>query len=123
MIRLVVVALATLAGLKIAAQAYLYRDATNDIIVSTFQPRAVEACAANGLSGPLRVPRAAWSNPREVELEIGRRDLNVAIWNISHRLWETRYKAPYLVLTADAETAHIYCTYDIRRNVAAVHQF
>ncbi|MEO0730631.1 MAG: hypothetical protein AAFY64_09640, partial [Pseudomonadota bacterium] len=64
----------------------------------------------------------AWRYPKRVELTIGKRDLDVYLWQIHHRLWDARYRHPYLVITADAHTAHIYCEYDIVRSFAAVHR-
>ena len=122
MLRAIVVMLAVMACVKVGTQVYFYRSATNDIIVDTYRAAAIAACARHGMQGPLRVPAAAWSQPASVQLTIGKRDLDVYLWQVNHRLWNARFRHPFLVITADAETAHIYCEYDIVRAFAAVHR-
>ena len=122
MFRVIVIGLALMAAGKLASHAYLYRAATHDIIVSTYRDQAIRACARNGLQGPMRVPPQTWSASSQVSLAIGKRDIDVYLWQINHRLWEARFKNPYLVVTADLETAHIYCEYDVRRGFALVQQ-
>ncbi|MEL6871502.1 MAG: hypothetical protein AAFO62_01645 [Pseudomonadota bacterium] len=122
MLRFVVAVLALLATAKVGSHWYLYREATSSIIVSTYRDKAISACAAHGAESALKVPPKAWSRPSKVALEIGKSSLDVAIWQVHHRLWEARFKNPFLFVTANAETAHIYCEYDIVRGLASVHR-
>lgn len=122
MVRAIVVILAVMACIKLGTHVYFYKTATNDIIIESYRTRAIAACTRNGQHGPLKVPSKAWRYPKRVELTIGKRDLDVYLWQIHHRLWDARYRHPYLVITADAHTAHIYCEYDIVRSFAAVHR-
>ncbi|MEL6297364.1 MAG: hypothetical protein AAFV26_10180 [Pseudomonadota bacterium] len=122
MFRFIVIVLAVLATAKVGSHIYLYRDATSSIIVTAYRDKAIAACAQHGAESPLRVPEKAWADPAKVALEIGKASLDVAIWQVHHRLWEARYKNPFLFVTANAETAHIYCEYDIVRGLASVHR-
>ena len=122
MLRLIVGGLAVMACTKIVSYAYFYREATQDIIIATYRQVAIDACARNSAGGPLRVPPQAWQNPTEISLLIGKREIDVYLWQVNHRLCNARYKHPYLIVTADAETAHIYCEYDVVRGFASVQQ-
>jgi len=122
MLRVIVAVLAVMACAKLFSHAYFYREATRQIIISTFRDAALDACAANGAVGPLRIPRQAWRDPADIALLIGNRDIDVYLWQINHRLWEARYKHPYLVVTAQANTAHIFCEYDVVRGFASVQR-
>lgn len=116
--RLLVLALAILAGLKLWAQDTVYRSAAEDAIVTAYRDRAVAACQ--------KVPRNTagsaavnWSAVPEIKLVIGDSDLSVQVWEVDHELWNARYRNPYLVLSTGAG-AHYICTYDIGHGTAHV---
>jgi hypothetical protein len=121
MMRAIVVALAVLACAKLGSHAYFYRAATYDIIVKTFKNRALVACADSGARGQFRIPARVWSQPESVALEIGKRALDVPLWQINHQHWHARYKDPYIVVTANRQSASIVCEYDVTRSIATVY--
>lgn len=122
MLRAVVISLGVLAIAKLASQAYLYQQATENIIVATFKDRAILACARTGAQGPLRIPGQTWVASAEIELSIGKPDLDVALWQVNHRLWPARYKTPYLMVTPATDIMSVTCAYDVVAGYATVHR-
>ena len=119
--RLLVLALAILAGLKLWAQDTVYRSATEDALVAAYRDRAAAACQKDPardarLTG---APAANWSSPAGIKLVIGDSNLSVQVWEVDHELWNARYRNPYLVLTP-SDRASLVCTYDIGLGTAHV---
>jgi hypothetical protein len=116
--RLLVLALALLAGLKLWAQDTVYRSATEEALVAAYRDRAVTACQKE----PARDARTSavnWSNASAIKLVIGDSNLSVYVWEVDHELWNARYRNPYLVLTP-SDRASLVCTYDIGLGTAHV---
>lgn len=114
----VVVLLALLAALKIGYQEYLFRAATNEVIVAAYRDRAVAACqrdAKTQAAGTLQ-----WARTNDVKLVIGKSNLDVYFWQVDHALWNARFKNPYLFLAAGERPARIYCEFDIVHGAASV---
>jgi hypothetical protein len=116
--RLLVLALAILAGLKLWAQDTVYRSATQDALVAAYRDRAVAACQKEP-RGAASAPAVNWSVVPDIKLVIGDSDLSVHVWEVDHELWNARYRNPYLVLSSGAG-AHYICTYDIGLGTAHV---
>lgn len=129
--RAFVLVLALLAGLKIWASEQLFRSAAEEAVVNAYRERAVAACqreagrevagrdAARELrSGSLMA--AAWAKPAQIRLVIGKRNLEVNIWDRDNALWNTRYKSPYLLLSPPEGTGLGVCEYDVTLGQAAI---
>ncbi|MGF1650239.1 MAG: hypothetical protein ACFCUN_07300 [Hyphomicrobiaceae bacterium] len=121
MFRAIVAALAVLACIKLGSHVYLYRATTENVIVSAYQARAIEACAREGSRDNLRIPTAAWSDARDISLAIGKRTIDVSFWQVTHELWDARFRSAYLRVIAPAAAATIVCEYDVLRDAADVH--
>lgn len=119
--RAVVLVLVGLAGLKVWTQDHIYRSATEEALVHAYRDRAIEACA-KGRREPRAGVGSAWSHPSAIRLVIGKRDLDVAIWDVENALWAVRYKYPILVLDAGAQSPGLTCEYDVTLGTAAVHK-
>lgn len=120
--RVLMLALALLAGFKIWAQDSVYRTATEQALISAYRDRAISACQKVGTRGdPLRALQtaASWAHPSSVELAIGNRNISVYLWEIDNPQWEARYKSPYLLI-APAGDETLSCAYDIGAGTAAI---
>lgn len=121
--RLLVLALALLAGLKLWAQDTVYRSATEDALVAAYRDRAVAACqkepARDGRGSAGVTAAVNWSQAPSIKLVIGDNNLSVYVWEVDHELWNARYRTPYLVLVP-SDRASIVCTYDIGHGTAHV---
>ena len=117
--RLLVVILALLAAGKVATLQWLHRAASDDVIVSAYRPRALDACAneARRLSPP--VDAASWAADTTIRLEIGRRGRGVRVWQVDDPAWPERFRNPYLHLESHSARAHVRCEYDIVNGTAA----
>lgn len=120
--RLVVMALALLAGLKIWTTDRMYRSAAEEALVAAYRDRATVACqkdAARDLRGAAAaaIP-ALWAQPAAVRLMFGKPRLDVAIWDVDNPLWAQRYKRPFLVLTSNDKGTASVCTYDVMAGLA-----
>ena len=113
-----VVALVLLAAGKIGYHEYMFRRATNEVIVSAYRERAVTACQRDA-KGQSLATASVWSNPKSVKLLIGKNNLDVFIWQVDHALWDARFRNPYLFLAA-GDSSRTYCEYDIVHGAAAV---
>ncbi|MGI9422339.1 MAG: hypothetical protein ACR2PA_04040 [Hyphomicrobiaceae bacterium] len=100
-------------------QIYLRQDATQNVIISAYREHAIAACRQNGGQN---INQAAWSQPSDVRLSIGKGDLDVYLWQTKHLLWNARYRNAYIYVTIDHATSHIYCEYDITNDMAWVYQ-
>jgi hypothetical protein len=117
--RVLVLVLTLLAAAKIGTQQYLIASAKTDIIVSAYRDRAVGACREAARSRQLAVP-ASWSTQGPVRLVIGKSNLDVALWQVDHNLWQKRYKNPYLIFTISEAPLRIYCEFDIAHGAASL---
>ncbi len=117
--RVLVLVLTLLAAAKIGTQQYLIASAKTDIIVSAYRDRAVGACREAARSRQIAMP-ASWSAHGAVRLVIGKSNLDVALWQIDHRLWQTRYKSPYLIFTISEAPLRIFCEFDIAHGAASL---
>ena len=112
-------ALALLVVGNIAVQEYIHRDAYRQVIIAAYREHAMNACRLHAGSS---IDAAAWMQPSDVRLTIGRSDLDVYLWQTYHRLWDARYRNAYMYVTIDDARAQIYCEYDIANDTAWVYQ-
>ncbi|MEZ5842514.1 MAG: hypothetical protein R3D27_02110 [Hyphomicrobiaceae bacterium] len=122
MLRIIAVILILLAGAKLAVGEYLYRMATQDLVVRAYRDAAVAGCSSTTRLLGLGIDAVGWRMAGDVRLEIGRRDTGVHIWDTGHELWRQRWRDPFLHLTARTGSDSITCTYDVLRGMAAVRR-
>lgn len=115
--RLLVLALALLAGSKVWFQESQFRAGAEAAIVAAYRGRAVEACSkapALAAQGYARSVLAVdWTRPSEVSLSAGNRSVPVQFWQFEHPLWNARFKNPYLILTPPDQQAGLVCKFDV----------
>lgn len=117
--RALVLILVLLATVKVGYQEYMFRAATNEVIVSAYRDRAIQACQRDA-KGQSLVTAAAWVKPRSVKLVIGKQNLDVYLWQVDHAMWSARFKNPYLFLAAGDKPSKVYCEFDIVHGAASV---
>lgn len=115
--RLVVIALALLAGLKVWTQDRLVRDVMGEAIVQAYRARAEQTCQKQ--AGPLAQKRAPGPFKADVEVVIGNPNVDVALWDIDSPLWNVRYRHPHLVLSSEGD-ARLNCAYDVVAGLASL---
>jgi hypothetical protein len=118
MLRALVIALALVAGVKICAQERLYRDGSEEALISAYRERAIAACQSVQLpvtNAPL------WTRPESVDLVIGRSNVAVHIWQVASERWPQRFKHPHVVLTLGGDSTPT-CEYDVIEGRAYVTQ-
>lgn len=118
--RAVVLILALLAGLKIWAHQHMQRAGMEEAVIAAYRARAIAACqkdAALSLKGA-PATAGAWGAPGSVKLSIGKRGLDVAIWDVDNAQWPARFKQPYLRLTTADRS--VVCEYDVTLEQAEV---
>jgi hypothetical protein len=111
--RLLVVLLVLMATTKVATLEWLHRAASDDVIVSAYRPRALEACAVQGQRLTPAVDTKSWTTDTAIHLEIGRRGKSVAVWQVNDPAWTERFRNPYLHLDSQGASGRVRCAYDI----------
>jgi hypothetical protein len=114
--------LTVLAAIKFGYQEYLFRSATNELIISTYRDSAIEACRRDSKAQNLTATPNAWAAPASVKLVIGKPNLDVYFWQIDHTMWKARYTNPYLVLVAREAPNFVLCEYDIMHAAASLYR-
>lgn len=133
--RALVLLLAGMAGLKVWAQDHIYRSAAEDALVHAYRERAIDACqkdrppsADRRKDGKSTHPATnVFANPASVRVVIGKRDVDVAIWDVDNPLWGVRYKYPLLVLHPAASgigsaSTGLICEFDVTLGTASVQK-
>lgn len=118
--RYVALILGLLAALKLGYQEMTYRSATSEVIVGAYRERAIQACRRAPSRATPEASSASWSSPASITLAIGKSGLDVYLWQVDHKLWNARFRNPYLFLTSDLATESLICEYDIINNSAFV---
>lgn len=115
--RILMILLALLATGKVITLQWLHRSVSDDIIVSTWGPRALEACGrdARRVYG---LDAGAWPPDTAVRLEIGRGSTAVKLWQVDDPAWNERYRKPYLRLVAGLPGQQVTCSYDMSKGTA-----
>lgn len=114
-LRIIVILVAGLAGLKVWAQDRYYRTIMHEALISAYQERAAATCLKEALKTQRGKSVQAWSGP---EIVIGNRHANVALWDIDSPLWDVRYRHPNLVLKTGTG-GDVRCSYDLTAGLAA----
>ena len=128
--KLIILIISLIVG-KISYQDYLFRASTREVIVSTFQERALQVCQRHAKTSVVTatgaIPAQAWSKPASVALVIGKSGLDVWLWQVDSAQWNARYRNPYLLIIPDrvsstASAASLACEYDILNGSAQVYK-
>ena len=117
-----VVFLTILAAAKFGYQEYLFRSATNELIISTYRDSAIDACRRDSKSQIGTASANAWSTPASMKLVIGKPNLDVYFWQIDHSMWKARYTNPYLIIVAREAPSFVLCEYDIMHGAASLYR-
>ena len=115
-LRIFVIFVAGIAGLKVWAQDRYYRSIMHEALISAYQDRAATTCQKEIQKTQRSKSGLPWTGP---EIVIGSRHTEVAVWDIDNPLWDLRYRHPNLVLKAGAD-GDIRCSYDLRAGLAAI---
>jgi hypothetical protein len=122
--RKLVILVLILAAAKVGYQEYLFRAATREVIVSTFQERALQVCQrhtkASVVTAAGTAPVSAWNRPSSVSLMIGKTGPSVYLWQVNSTQWNARYRNPYLLIVAENSASGLACEYDILNGSAQV---
>jgi hypothetical protein len=122
MMKPLLVFLALLATAKIVHHEYLFRTSTRDVIINAYKERALQACQKDALGSMLGVSPQSWTTPNSISLTIGKRNLDVQLWQVDNSMWNARYRNPYLVVSTGQRAATTYCEYDIVNSAAYVYR-
>ena len=117
--RVLVIVLVLLAAAKVGTQEYLIASAKSEIIIAAYRDRAVDACRDAARIKRLDLSATAIA-ARDIRLIIGKESLDVALWQVDHAMWQTRYKSPYLLFALTEKPRRLFCEFDIARGSAAV---
>ncbi len=115
-LRILVIFVAGLAGLKVWAQDRYYRSIMHEALISAYQDRAATTCQKEALKTQRTKTANPWSGP---EIVIGGHHADVALWDIDNPLWDVRYRHPNLVLKTGA-SGDVRCSYDLTAGLAAI---
>ena len=115
-LRILVIFVAGLAGLKVWAQDRYYRAIMHEALISAYEDRAATTCQKEVLKTQRAKPAQSWTGP---EIVIGSRHADVALWDIDNPLWDVRFRHPNLILKAGT-AGHLRCSYDLTAGLAAI---
>ncbi len=125
--RVLVLILAALAGIKIWASNQMYRAAAEDAVVVAYRERAIAACQkgaslekTGSADTDAHGAAAAWTKPASIRMVIGKRGVEVNVWDVDNAQWKARFKQAFLVLTPAEGTLRATCEYDVSANQAAI---
>ena len=117
-LRILVIFVAGLAGLKGWAQDRYYRAIMHEALISAYQDRAAITCHKEVLKTQRAKPAQSWTGP---EIVIGSPHADVALWDLDNPLWDVRYRHPNLILKAGT-AGGLRCSYDLTAGLAAVNR-
>jgi hypothetical protein len=115
-LRVVVILVAGLAGLKVWAQDRYYRAIMHEALINAYQDRAATTCQKEVLKSQRTKVAQPWSGP---EIIIGNQLADVALWDLDNPLWDVRFRHPNLVLRSGT-AAKLRCSYDLTAGLAAI---
>jgi len=115
--RMVVIGLVLLAGIKVWTQDRTYRSVMGDALVQAYRERAIEVCRKTAIKRSAAISSGAsgaWNAASDAQIIIGNPELEVAIWDTENPLWVQRFRNPHLILTGERAN----CAYDVRGGTA-----
>ena len=105
--RVILLLLIALAAGKVLTQVYIRQQAAENTIINAYREYAIAACQR------FSPHPAVYRSPESIRLEIGNKDLNVQLWQTSHRLWSARFENPIIVIRTRSRGHTAVCAYDI----------
>ena len=114
--RVILFLLCALAIGKIATQHHIRQQAVDNTIINAYRSYAVAACKQYA------VRPGSFSTPISIKLEIGNKNLNVRLWQTSHRQWAARYQDPVIVIETENGGQTSICAYDINSGAVLAHR-
>lgn len=122
--RAIVFALALLACLKVWTQHALYRAASEQALLKAYGAQAVSACQRQAQRS-IKVSldsrtKIDWSHNQSVKVVMGNPDLDVSLWQVDHKLWDQRYKTPFIHISADKNAFGQTCIYNVIAGTATI---
>jgi hypothetical protein len=105
--RVILLLLIALAAGKVLTQVYIRQQAAESTIINAYRAQAIAACQRLSAYPPY------YRSSVSVELEIGNKNLNVQLWQTSHRLWSARYEDPIILVRTEDRGHTSVCAYDI----------
>lgn len=113
--RVVVILVAALAGLKVWTQDRMYRSIMHDALLQAYRERATVSC----LKEFARIGRpigAKWPVEASAEIIIGNPATDVAVWDYQNPLWDVRFRHPHVKLSAPGAAGP--CAFDVAAGLA-----
>ncbi|MEZ5855623.1 MAG: hypothetical protein R3D67_13100 [Hyphomicrobiaceae bacterium] len=113
--------LVLLAGSKVLAQHYLTSTAKSEIIVQAYRQRAADACQRAARLQHIGQSNS-WAKASDIRLVIGKRTIDVQLWQVDNALWQARFKNPYLILSTGEKPQAVFCEFDVVQGAASVYR-
>ncbi|MFY0613784.1 MAG: hypothetical protein JXQ99_19795 [Hyphomicrobiaceae bacterium] len=114
--RVILFLLIVLAIGKVATQHHIRQQAANNTIINAYRSYAVAACQQYAVNP------GSLSTPVRIKLEIGNKNLDVQLWQTSHRQWAARYQDPVIVIETENGGQTSVCAYDINSGAVLAHR-
>lgn len=122
--RLVVLALALLAGAKVWYQDSLFRSGAEEALVAAYRTQAIEACRKEPQRDARGETLAAftvdWAHPSSIHMSSGSRTVPVHLWELDHPKWNARFRNPNLVLASGDRHSGLVCAFDVLTGQASL---
>lgn len=115
--RKIAMILAALLVLKVAIQEYVWRAATEEVLVAAYAEQALEACRSRIRARVPTLPAAAIA-PSELRFGVGDLVSDVALWDVNNRDWTRRYRTPFLRLAFSHGEQRFKCNFDLMQRQA-----
>ena len=114
---------------KIGTQSYIQRQSAKKTIINAYREHALAACQQQGIdtghawsgqAGQRGTRPSPTNRPKvSIDLVIGKRDLNVRLWQTSHRSWAARYSDPFIIIkTKNGASKPAICEYNVTSGTA-----
>lgn len=115
-LRIVVIFVAALAGLKVWAQDRYQRGIFHETLIAAYGDQARARCQKEvSKAHALRLAASA----EAMEITIGSPHTSVAVWDFDNPLWEVRYRHPHILLSPDKGEGP-RCAYDVVAGLASL---
>lgn len=115
--KVLVVVLAILAGLKVWTQQSLHRAASEQALLKAYGSAAISSCQRTTAKEAEYISNLRksvdWSTPQSAKVIIGDDSVEVSIWQVDHKDWDRRFKTPYIHLTSGAATRSKVCVFNV----------
>ncbi|MFM2421728.1 MAG: hypothetical protein RL291_258, partial [Pseudomonadota bacterium] len=100
----------------------VWRQATRDAIFQAYRERAVMACQNERRLKQFGVAPVAWQPSPTQTVEVGKRGVDVALWQVDDPRWADRFKRTTVRLVAQDGPATLACSFDVTTSSAVLRQ-